>query len=326
MGVGFFRAPAIGVKGIFSAMATSSFADYMEAVARKQKAEPPETYGYKADVAMGVGFFRAPAIGVNVLEKPVIVASGKALQQGYVILFAYSSEEGVTSLLHGQLPPMLPATKKEPTEFNSKAEVADNFGNKDAEAAVKKGIADFCVALRVPAELATKVETPGRDIWIVRFDQDTVGPFLQAAKEGDTALVIKALDSGVEGETVDEEGVSALMMAAMKGSLETCQVLVDRGANPNGSEPMAGRTPLMFAAQGGSTTVVELLLGKKADSSKADSEGNTALMWAAVANKVATIKVLQGFGFSDMTNKEGLTALALAEKMGHADATAALKA
>jgi len=304
----------------------SSLADYFEAIARKQKAEPPKSYGYKADVGMGVGFWKAANVGVNVLEKPVNVPSGKPLQQGYVILYAYSTEEGVTSLLQGGLPPMLPATKKEPTEFSSKAEIADNFGNKDAEAAVKKGTSDYCVAFRVPAELATKVETPGRDIWIVRFDQDAVGPFLQAAKEGDTALVIKALDSGVEAETVDEDGVSALMMAAMKGSLETCQVLVDRGANPDGSEPAAGRTPLMFAAQGGSTTVVELLLGKKADPSRADSEGTTALMWAAVANQAATIKKLQEFGFSDMTNKEGLTALAIAEKMGHADATAALKA
>jgi len=304
----------------------ASIADYMEAVGRKQRVEPPESYGYKADVGMGVGFFKAVSIGVNVLEKPVTIPSGKPLQQGYVILFAYSSEEGITSMLSGQLPPMLPATKKEPVEFNSKAEIAENFGNKDAEAAVKKGISDFCVALRVPAELATKVETPGRDIWIIRFDQDTVGPFLQAAKEGDVALVSKGLDSGIHGETVDEDGVSALMMAAMKGSLETCQALLDNFADPNGSEPTAGRTPLMFAAQGGASSVVELLLGKKADPSKADAEGNTALMWAAVANKAATIKVLQQFGFSDLTNKEGLTALAIAEKMGHADATVALKA
>jgi len=304
----------------------TSLADYMETIGRKQKADPPESYGYKADVAMGVGFWKAVNVGVNVLEKPVSIPSGKALQQGYVVLFAYSSEEGVTSLLSGQLPPMLPATKKEPAEFNSKAEIAHNFGCTDAEASVKKGTSDFCVAFRVPAELATKVETPGRDIWIIRFDQNSVGPFLQAAKEGDVALVSKGLDSGIHGETVDEDGVSALMMAAMKGSLESCQVLLDNFADPNGSEPTAGRTPLMFAAQGGASTVVELLLGRKADPSKADSEGNTALMWAAVANKAETIKVLQQFGFSDVTNKEGLTALAIAEKMGHADATVALKA
>jgi len=256
----------------------------------------------------------------------VNIPNGKPLQQGYVVLYAYCSEQGVTSMLSGQLPPMLPATTKEPVEFNSKIEIADNFGNKDAQEAVKTGTTDFCVAFRVPAELATKAETPGRDIWMIRFDQDTVGPFLQAAKEGDVALVSKGLDSGIHGEAVDENGVSALMMAAMKGSVETCQVLLDNFADPNGAEPTAGRTPLMFAAQGGASTVVELLLGKKADPSKADAEGNTALMWAAVANKAATVKVLQQFGFSDMTNKEGLTALEIAEKMGHADATAALKA
>mmetsp|Transcript_25810 Transcript_25810/g.80476 ORF Transcript_25810/g.80476 Transcript_25810/m.80476 type:complete len:309 (-) Transcript_25810:93-1019(-) len=301
-------------------------ADYMEVVARKQRGEPPSGYGYKADIDMGVGFFREEKTGVKVLEKPVVIPSGKPEHQGYVVVFAYSSQEGVKSLLEGGLPPMLPATKKEPKEFDSKAAIADNFGNKDAEASVKKGTSDFCVAMRVPAELATKVDTPGRDLWIVRFDQDVVSPFLQAAKVGDAAMVTKGVESGISGQTVDEDGVSALMMAAMNGSLETCQVLLDHGASANAPEPISGRTPMMFAAQGGGTAVVELMLGKKADPSKADSEGQTALMWAAVANKADTAKVLAGFGFTDMTNEKGQTALAVAEAMGHAATVAVLKA
>mmetsp|Transcript_149009 Transcript_149009/g.415231 ORF Transcript_149009/g.415231 Transcript_149009/m.415231 type:complete len:309 (-) Transcript_149009:319-1245(-) len=301
-------------------------ADYMEAIARRQKAEPPTGYGYKADVAMGVGFFREEKTGCNVLEKPVVIPSGKPEYQGYVIVFAYSSEEGVKSLLEGQLPPMLPATKKEPKEFATKAAIADNFGNKDAEASVKKGTSDFCVALRVPSELASKVDTPGRDLWIVRFDQDVISPFLQAAKECDLPMVTKGLESGISGGTVDEDGVSALMMAATKGSLEACQVLIAHSADVNGAEPINCRTPLMFAAQGGFTDVVELLIGKKADPSKVDSEGATALMWAATANRAPTAKVLASFGFTDMTNQEGQTALAIAEKMNHASTIAVLKA
>mmetsp|Transcript_68724 Transcript_68724/g.201200 ORF Transcript_68724/g.201200 Transcript_68724/m.201200 type:complete len:309 (+) Transcript_68724:84-1010(+) len=306
--------------------ACECMADYMEVVSRKQRGEPPAGYGYKADVAMGVGFFREENNGVKVLEKPVVIPSGKSEVQGYVIVFAYSSEEGIKSLLSGGLPPMLPATKKEPKEFPSKAAIADNFGNKDAEAAVKKGTSDFCVAMRVPAELATKVDAPGRDLWIVRFDQDVISPFLQAAKDGDVAMVKKGVESGIKGHTVDEEGVSALMMAAFKGSLETCQVLLEHGADASAAEPASSRTPLMFAAQGGATDVAELLLGKKADPSKADAEGATALMWAAVANKADTAKVLAGFGSTDMKNAKGQTALAIAEAMGHAATVAVLKA
>lgn len=298
----------------------------MEAVARRQKAEPPDNYGYKADVGMGIGFLREVNNGCNVLEKPVIIPSGKPLFQGYITLFAYSSQEGVTSLLSGQLPPMLPATKKEPSEFKTKAEIADNFGNKDAEKSVQKGTSDFCVAFRVPAELATQVDTPGRDLWIVRFDQDVISPCLQAAKEGDVAMVTKGLESGIPGDIVDEDGVSALMMAAMQGSSETCQALLDKGADPDGAEPYGGKTPLMFAAQGGSTNVVELLLGRKADPSKVDSEGATALMWAAVAGKAATARTLVGHSSAEVRNKQGETALAIAEKMGHAETISVLKA
>eukprot|EP00421_Protoceratium_reticulatum_P012975 CAMPEP_0168392250 /NCGR_PEP_ID=MMETSP0228-20121227/18402_1 /TAXON_ID=133427 /ORGANISM="Protoceratium reticulatum, Strain CCCM 535 (=CCMP 1889)" /LENGTH=302 /DNA_ID=CAMNT_0008405587 /DNA_START=97 /DNA_END=1005 /DNA_ORIENTATION=+ len=301
-------------------------ADYMEAAARKQKAEPPESYGYSADIAMGVGFFKEVKTGCKVLEKPVVIPSGTPEYQGYVVVFAYSSEEGVKALLSGQMPPMLPGTKKEPQEFESKAQIADNFGQKDADAAVKKGTSDFCVAFRVPAELATQVDTPGRDLWLVRFDQDVISPFLQAAKEGDVAMVSKGLEHGISGGTVDEDGVSVLMMAAMKGSLETCQVLLERGADPSSAEPHGGKTPLMFAAQGGFTPVVELLLGKKADPSKADAEGATALMWAAGAGKAETAKLLAGFGSTEMTNQQGLTALAIAEKIGHVETVAALKA
>mmetsp|Transcript_69289 Transcript_69289/g.206314 ORF Transcript_69289/g.206314 Transcript_69289/m.206314 type:complete len:309 (-) Transcript_69289:117-1043(-) len=308
-------------------MATSEcMADYMEILARKQRGEPPAGYGYKADIAMGVGFFREESTGVKVLEKPVIVPSGKPEYQGYVVLFAYSSEEGVKSLLEGGLPPMLPASKKEPKDFASKAAIADNFGNKDAEASVKKGTSDFCVALRVPSDLATQVDAPGRDLWIVRFDQDVISPFLQAVKDGDVASVRKGLDFGISGQTVDEDGVSALMMASEKGSVETCLALLERGASVNAAEPISGRTALMFAAQGGFADVVELLVGKSADPAKADSEGATALMWAAVANKADTAKLLAGFGSTDLKNEKGQTALAVAEAMGHAATAAVLKA
>eukprot|EP00416_Gambierdiscus_australes_P037522 CAMPEP_0171107266 /NCGR_PEP_ID=MMETSP0766_2-20121228/66447_1 /TAXON_ID=439317 /ORGANISM="Gambierdiscus australes, Strain CAWD 149" /LENGTH=302 /DNA_ID=CAMNT_0011568527 /DNA_START=91 /DNA_END=999 /DNA_ORIENTATION=+ len=300
-------------------------ADYMEATARRQTVEPPAGYGYKADMGMGVGFFRDQITGCQVLEKPVVIPSGKPMHQGYVIVYAYSKEEGIRSLLEGALPPMLPATRKEPREFASKAEIAHNFGNKDPEASVKQGTSDFCVALRVPAELATKVDAPGRDLWIVRFDQDVVSPLLQAAKEGDVALVSKGVESGVDGAVVDEDGVSAVMMAASKGSLGTCQVLLDHGASANSAEPINNRTPLMFAAQGGFVDVLELLLGKKADASAVDSEGCTALMWAATAGHPQAAKVLAGFGFADKTNRQGLTALAIAEKMGHATTAAMLK-
>merc|ERR1719350_459923 len=116
----------------------------------------------------------------------------------------------MVSILEGQLPPMLPCTTKDPNDFGSLEAIADNFGSKDPKAVSSN--CEYCVAFRVPAHLATKADTPGRDLWIVRFDQDLVSPFLQACKEGSLEKVKRGLDHFGTAELVDELGVSALMM------------------------------------------------------------------------------------------------------------------
>lgn len=304
-------------------MAANNLADYMEAAARNQKMEPPAGYGYSADVALRVGFLVDAKTTCKVLEKPICIPSGRKEVQGYMMLYAYCGKDGVESILSGQMPPMLPATLKEPIEFQSLTAIADNFGAKDPQAASSNS--ECCVAFRVPSELATQADTPGRDLWLVRFDQDQVGPFLQAAKDGEAAKVQKMLAAGVKGSVVDENGVSALMMAAMAGSTDTCKVLLDGNAEVNYQEPNAMRSALMFAAQGGHSAVVELLVKSSGDLSKVDSEGQTALMWAAVAGKADTARILASGGWKDAKNKEGLTALQIAEKIGHAETVAVLK-
>ncbi|CAE8725732.1 unnamed protein product, partial [Polarella glacialis] len=298
------------------------------AVARKTKLDIPARYGYKADLPLGVGFLVEERTTVKVLEKAIAIPSGQSNSQGYMILYAYCQKAGVESILQGQLPPMMPATKKEPAEFADLAAIADNFGISVATKAAASN-SEYCVALRVPAELATQAETPGRDLWIVRFDQDKVSPLLQAAKEGDAAKVRKGLGDGASGDVVDEEGISALMMAAMAGSADSCQALLEnstnRTASVNYAEPMSSRTALMFAAQGGHAEAVKVLAAASADVSKVDKEGTTALMWAAVAGKAETAKLLAAQGHKDLKNAQGLTALQIAEKMNHADTVAVLR-
>jgi len=300
-------------------------ADFMEAVARKQKAEPPMRYGYKLEVDLGIGFLREEQTGCQVVEKPVVIPSGRKEFQGSAVFFAYCGKEGMMQLLQGACPPVLPASKKEPADFASLEAIADNFGAKDAKAASTN--AAYCVPLRVPVEIANQAQVPGRDIWMVQFNLDKISPFLQAAKEGDAAKVksIIADPEGVKGPIVDEDGVSALMMAAFAGSVETCQALLSGGAEINYAEPDQNRTALMFAAQGGYSQVVQALVSSKADASKADSEGQPALHWSAVANKAETAKLLSVHCPKEAKNREGLTAIAVAEKMKHADTVAALK-
>lgn len=306
-------------------MAAPNLGDYFQAKARNSAIEVPAGYGFKPyDMDLHLGFLVDVRTGCRVLDKPIVIPSGKLNNIGDLILYAYCSKEGIDSFMSGQTPPILPATTKEPAAFQSLQEIAANFGAKDPQAA--KVNSECCICLRVPAELATQGATPGRDIWIVRLDQDQVSPFLQAAKEGNADKVKKLLDVGLTGDLVDEHGVSALMMAAMAGSVDTCQALLSKGGDVNFVEPTSKRTALMFAAQGGHLGVVELLVASSADASKVDDEGQTALMWAAVAGKADVTRRLASIGPKDAKNLQGMTALDLATKIGHTDTIAALQA
>jgi hypothetical protein len=298
----------------------ASLSDYMEAVARRHQADVPPNYGYKAAVGdVNIGFYLETTTGVQVLEKPIIVPTGKPGYQGYMIFYAYCAKGGIEHLLSGNLPDQLPATSMDPSQFGSKEAIGKNFGNKDPKASAKAGSSDYCVALRVPAELATQVQglSDDHDLWLIRMDHSVVMPFLMAVKTGNAEAVNKGIQGGIDAKTVDEDSIPALMIAANSGSLETCQVLLQAGADPNSAEPFNSKTPLMTAAQAGSTEIVELLLTSGADPDMVDSEGQTALMWAAVANKAETAKLLEAKGGAEKTNNEGLTAAAIAQKMGH---------
>lgn len=310
-----------------SAAPASGMSEFMEAVARNGSGTLPDGYGYEADVALRVGFYRYAKNGVKVLEKPVRIPSGDSNIQGYMIFYAYCSKDGMVSLLEGGMPPQLPCTVKEPSAFESLEAIADNFGNKDPKSA--KANSEYSAVFRVPAQLATQVDTPDRDIWIVRFDQDYVSPYLQHVKEGEVEKATKFLDEGaVKASCVDEEGVSGLMMAAMAGNVAMCEMLINRRAQINWVEPINSRTPLMFAAQGGFTSIVDLMLKSGADIMKQDSEGQSALMWAALGGKTETAKLLKAQGGPELLalkNTGGTTALDVAKVVGHTETVAVIE-
>ncbi len=56
--------------------------------------------------------------------------------------------------------------------------------------------------------------------------------FLDAAAKGDTDAVRRGLSQGLNADTADSHGNTALMMAAARGQRDACQALVDAGANP----------------------------------------------------------------------------------------------
>ncbi len=82
---------------------------------------------------------------------------------------------------------------------------------------------------------------------------------LDAAKQGDAALVASALNDGASVNTRDRFGNTALIYAARSGHIKTTRVLIEAGADANQAS-VSGNTPLFEAAGSGNIELVQLFL------------------------------------------------------------------
>lgn len=163
--------------------------------------------------------------------------------------------------------------------------------------------------------------------------------FFRAVKRDDAAVVLELLQRGFDPNTVDPEGrgglflalqepslkaaealmrhpqldvnrlnpvgESPLMMAALKGQLGWCQRLIGRGADIN----KTGWTPLHYAATGGHTEIIELLLEHHAFIDAGSPNGTTPLMMAARYGSEASARLLMQAGADPtMRNERELSA------------------
>ena len=74
--------------------------------------------------------------------------------------------------------------------------------------------------------------------------------------------------------------------------------MIERGVNLN-SENRRGITPLIIAASQGRNEIVRILLQRKADSTRRDYTGRTALMWAEWSRKPQIVKILRAAGIQE---------------------------
>ncbi|MFI1828623.1 ankyrin repeat domain-containing protein [Streptomyces sp. NPDC020412] len=122
-----------------------------------------------------------------------------------------------------------------------------------------------------------------------------VGPdaLFEAVHGGDADAVVRALRSGVPADATDDEGQTALYVAALHNDLGVVRLLLAAGADPERpSGDDGGDLPLCGAAVGGHAQVVRALLSAGARPDTAESMGFRALTWAVQQGYATTTRVL----------------------------------
>ena len=154
------------------------------------------------------------------------------------------------------------------------------------------------------------------------FDPNTVDPdglpaLLKSLQEQSFEVAQVLLnDPQIRAEVRNARDESALMLAALRGQEALVVKLVSLGAAVNKS----GWTPLHYAATGGHVRVAAFLLGARADVNALSPNGTSPLMMAAMYGNAETVKLLLESGARvQQRNAQGLSAEDFASRAGRDD-------
>lgn len=175
--------------------------------------------------------------------------------------------------------------------------------------------------------------------------------FLRAAESGDVRALELFAKQDIAMDTKDENGWTALHLAARARKQESAAFLIEKGLSVD-TKGLDGVTPLMLAAREGHHTMVRYLLKQGASAGQKDDKKrtalilaidanspaciaelapysrnglDTALLYAAAQGKSKVIETLTSFGASVYVRHEGgMTPLMLAAQKGHTNTVNAL--
>jgi uncharacterized protein len=103
------------------------------------------------------------------------------------------------------------------------------------------------------------------------------GLFEALQKDSQKAAAALLESEALDVNALNDKGESVLMIAALKGKVEMCELLLKRGAKVN----KEGWTPLHYAATGPEPKTVALLLAQGADLKRVNAGGWNAVELAA---------------------------------------------
>lgn len=145
----------------------------------------------------------------------------------------------------------------------------------------------------------------------ILFADQLSDQFLEAAKKGDVAELKKLLDQGVNVDSKNKYGVTALGFACSKGQLDAVQLLIERGADVNAEDTFYHATPISWAIENGHNDIVKFLLQKGANADDAfistiyqnDPE---ALKMILANAKVSPEKLNEGLGIATQNKSDAV--------------------
>lgn len=145
---------------------------------------------------------------------------------------------------------------------------------------------------------------------------DSGMPLQLAIAQGDVEVIKKYL-SKKNIDQKNNDGVTAVFIAAIIGDYKTFKLLLDKGSDLQVTH-LDGTNLLMAAVIGGNINIFRLLLNKDFDLNQQRKDGNTTLHLASEESKLSSMigDLLFRDASSQIKNKDGFTAAAIAEKMG----------
>ena len=194
---------------------------------------------------------------------------------------------------------------------------------------------DFATAQRVLGELGRAGDNQAL-YWLAGLQKRGLGAERDAAGAAETyaalavarheeALVLQRREPADLWPALTEptDPASALSWCAQTGRTDSAIALLNKGADPN-ARTVAGRTPLMDAAEFGQTDMIELLLSRDADPNLVDDTGNSALLLAVRRNQADAVNALLSVADLDGQDAHGNSALIVAVRKQHFELVSAL--
>ena len=157
-------------------------------------------------------------------------------------------------------------------------------------------------------------ECRGEDVTRITHIKEIIlrDELLQAAQDGNIERVDEILGVIATANINDDNGTTALMIAAKKGDIAMVKILLNKGKADYLQKDFSGNSALQFAYQSNNIELIAILAEYSDNYSFVDNNGNTLLHLAVLNRDIITVKKLLSKININSTNNSGKTAFYLA--------------